>query len=208
VVTPEAKRAVVRFWREGLGLSERRACSLIGLDRSTHRYQGRVDRNSELRQRLRELAEQRRRFGYRRLHVLLRREGHPVNKKRIQRLYRQEGLSLRGRRRKKRYAGLRVVFPGPDAASLLNVVDDWTRECLAIEVGRSLTGRNVIAVLERIATRRGYPSAIVSDNVLNASLLSSKSDSHPRRLAGAFDAIKTVHTTVNQWSSAVVGSLA
>ena len=218
---------MVRFWREGLGLSERRACSLIGLDRSTHRYQGRVDRNSELRQRLCELAEQRRRFGYRRLHVLLRREGHPVNKKRIQRLYRQEGLSLRGRRRKKRYAGLRVVFPGPDAANqrwsmdfmtdaladgrrfrLLNVVDDWTRECLAIEVGRSLTGRNVIAVLERIATRRGYPSAIVSDNVLNASLLSSKSDSHPRRLAGAFDAIKTVHTTVNQWSSAVVGSLA
>ena len=170
---------MVRFWREGLGLSERRACRLMELDRSTHRYQRRADRNGELRHRLRELAEQRRRFGYRRLHVLLRRDGHAVNKKRIQRLYRQEGLSLRGRRRKKRYAGLRMVLPGPNAANqrwsidaladgrrfrLLNVVDDWTRECLAIEVGRSLTGHNVIAVLEKIATQRGYSSAIVSDN--------------------------------------------
>jgi putative transposase len=183
VVTPEAKRTVVRFWREGMGLSERRACSLIGLDRSTHRYQRRADRNGELRQRLRELAEQRRRFGYRRLHVLLCRDGYAVNKKRIQRLYRQEGLSLRGRRRKKRLAGLRVVLPRPVAANqrwsmdfmsdaladgrrfrLLNVVDDWTRECLAIEVGRSLNGRNVIAVLDRVALRRGYPAAIVTDN--------------------------------------------
>jgi putative transposase len=183
VVTPEAKRAVVRFWREGLGLSERRACRLIGLDRSTQRYQRRADRNTELRQRLRELAEQRRRFGYRRLHVLLCREGQAVNKKRVQRLYREEGLSLRGQRRKKRRAGLRVVLPRPNAANqrwsmdfmsdaladgrrfrLLNVVDDWTRECLAIEVGRSLTGRNVIAVLEKIAMRRGHPASIVSDN--------------------------------------------
>jgi len=182
-VTPEAKRTVVRFWREVNGLSERRACGLVGLDRSTLRYEGRADRNGALRQRLRELAEQRRRFGYRRLHVLLCREGPTVNKKRVQRLYRQEGLSLRGRRRKKRRAGLRVVLPGPNAANqrwsmdfmsdaladgrrfrLLNVVDDWTRECLAIEVGRSLTGRNVIAVLEKIAARRRYPAAIVSDN--------------------------------------------
>jgi putative transposase len=88
VVTPEAKRTVVRFWREGMELSERRACRLIGLDRSTHRYLPRMDDNGELRQRLRELAEQRRRFGYRRLHVLLCREGRVVNKKRVQRLYR------------------------------------------------------------------------------------------------------------------------
>jgi putative transposase len=164
-------------------LSERRACTLIGLDRSTQRYRSRADRNGPLRLRLRELAEQRRRFGYRRLHVLLCREGHAVNKKRVQRLYQQEGLSLRGRRRKKRFTGLRVVLPGPDAANqrwsmdfmsdaladgrrfrLLNVVDDWTRECLAIEVGRSLTGRNVTATLDKIAMDRGYPVAIVSDN--------------------------------------------
>ena len=182
-MTPEAKRTVVRFWREGLGLSERRACTLIGLDRSTHRYRRRIDRNGPLRVRLRELAEQRRRFGYRRLHVLLCREGHAINKKRVQRLYQQEGLSLRGRRRKKRYGGLRVVMPGPVAANqrwsmdfmsdaladgrrirLLNVVDDWTRECLAIEVGRSLTGRHVTAALDKIALQRSYPIAVVSDN--------------------------------------------
>jgi len=95
----------------------------MGLDRSTQRYQRRADRNTELQQRLRELAEQRRRFGYRRLHVLLCREGHAVNKKRVQRLYRQEGLSLRGRRRKKRHAGLRVVLPGPSVA---NSAGRWT----------------------------------------------------------------------------------
>jgi transposase InsO family protein len=95
-MTPEAKRAVVRFWRDGLGLSERRGCGLMGLDRSTYRYQRRADRSGELRQRLRELAEQRRGFGYRRLHVLLRREGCSVNKKRVQRLYREEGFRCAG----------------------------------------------------------------------------------------------------------------
>ena len=228
MVTPEAKRTVVRFWREEKGLSERRACSLIGLDRSTHRYLPRADHNGELRQRLRELAEQRRRFGYRRLHVLLCREGRAVNKKRIQRLYQVEGLSLRGRRRKKRRAGLRVALPVPVAANqrwsmdfmtdaladgrrfrLLNVVDDWTRECLAIEVGRSLTGRNVIAVLDRVAALRGFPSAIVSDNVLNASRHSSKSNKHPDRLADGGRPPKQPMLPINQWSSAFVrGSLA
>jgi hypothetical protein len=111
VVTPEAKRAVVGFWRDANGLSERRACGLIELNCSSLRYERRADRNVVLRQRLRELAEQRRRFGHRRLHVLLCREGPTVNKKRIQRLCRQEGLSPRGRRRKKRRAGLRVVLP-------------------------------------------------------------------------------------------------
>ena len=100
--------------------------------------------------------------------MLLCREGQAVNKKRVQRLYREEGLSLRGRRRKKRRAGLRVVLPGPNAANqrwsmdfmsdaladgrrfrLLNVVDDWTRECLAIEVGRSLTGTRCASALAR-----------------------------------------------------------
>jgi putative transposase len=174
---------VVRFWCEAMKLSERRACCLIGLDRSVLRYRPRADRNGELRVRLRELAEQRRRFGYRRLYVLLRREGLLVNKKRVQRLYQEEGLSLRGRRRKKRLAGLRVVMAAPERPNqrwsmdfmsdaladgrrfrLLNVVDDWTRECLAIEVGRSLTGRNVVTVLEQIASSRGHPESIVSDH--------------------------------------------
>jgi putative transposase len=183
MVAPEAKRAVVRFWREEQGLSERRACTLIGLDRSSMRYRARPDRNAELRQRLRELAEQRRRFGYRRLHVLLRREGRAVNKKRTQRLYEQEGLSLHEKRRKKRRSGLRIVMPGPSGPNerwsmdfmsdaladgrrfrVLNVVDDFTRESLAIEPGRSLTGKNVVAVLGRIVAQRGCPAVALSDN--------------------------------------------
>jgi putative transposase len=173
----------VRFWREEQAMSERRACALIGLDRSTFRYQVRDDGNGTLRARLRELAEQRRRFGYRRLHVLLRREGHVINHKRTQRLYRLEGLSLRGKRRKKRPMGLRIVLPGPtrpnvrwsmdfmmDALAdgrrfrLLNIVDDFTRECVAIVVGRSLTGKSVVQTVNTIAATRGYPEVVLSDN--------------------------------------------
>jgi len=91
---------------------------------------------------------------------------------------------------------------------VLTVVDIFSRHSPIIEADTSLNGTKVVAALERAAKRFGYPQVMQVDNVLNASLLSSKSDSHPRRLAGAFDAIKTVHTTVNQWSSAVVGSLA
>jgi putative transposase len=174
---------VVRFWRERSGMSERHACALVGLDRSTMRYRPRDDGNGALRARLRELAEQRRRFGYRRLHVLLRREGHLVNHKRTQRLYQLEGLSLRGKRRKKRARGLRIVLPGPARANarwsmdfmmdaladgrrfrLLNVVDDFTRECLAAVAGRSLTGSSVVQVLDAIAADRGYPEVALSDN--------------------------------------------
>jgi putative transposase len=183
VVTPEAKREVVGFWRNGHGISERRACRLVGLCRATQRYERQTDRSAALRVRLRELAEQRRRFGYRRLHVLLGREGVAVNLKRVRRLYREEGLSLRQRRGRRRYRGVRVVLALPvkvnqrwsmdfmsDALAdgrrfrVLNVVDDFSRECLASEPGRSLTGRHVVAVLERLVQLRGLPDAIVSDN--------------------------------------------
>lgn len=183
MVTPEAKRSVVGFWREGHGISERRACRLIGLCRASCRYDRRPDRNAGLRSRLRELAEQRRRFGYRRMHVLLTREGVAVNLKRVRRLYREEGLSLRQRRGRRRYRGVRVVPALPIRVNqrwsmdfmsdgladgrrfrLLNVVDDFSREHLAAEPGRSLTGRHVVAVLDRVARQRGFPEAIVSDN--------------------------------------------
>ncbi|HEX6002576.1 MAG TPA: DNA (cytosine-5-)-methyltransferase [Burkholderiales bacterium] len=93
VVTPEAKRSVVGFWRSQHAVSERRACRLIGLCRATQRYAKRPERRPELRVRLRELAEQRRRFGYRRLHILLEREGAVVNVKRVRRLYREEPVA-------------------------------------------------------------------------------------------------------------------
>jgi transposase InsO family protein len=92
---------------------------------------------------------------------------------------------------------------------LFTAVDDWTRECLAIEVGRSLTGRHVVAALEQIAGERGYPTAIVADNVLNASCTSLRSNSHPGRRGDPRRLGETASTTTNQWSSAVVqGSLA
>jgi putative transposase len=128
---------------------------LIALCRATQRYVKRPERHPELRQRLRALAEQRRRFGYRRLHTMLEREGVAVNVKRVRRLYREEGLSLRQRRGRRRYRGVRVVLPLPkrinqrwsmdfmtDALAdgrrfrVLNVVDDFSRECLASEAGR------------------------------------------------------------------------
>jgi putative transposase len=183
VVTPEAKRNVVGFWRATHDISERRACRLLGLCRATLRYLKRPDRNVELRALLRALAEQRRRFGYRRLHVLLGRDGVAVNLKRVRRLYREEGLSLRARRGRRRFRGIRVVPTLPvgvnqrwsmdfmsDALAdgrrfrVLNVVDDFSRECLAAEAGRSLTGRDVVAVLGRLVAKRGMPQAIVSDN--------------------------------------------
>jgi len=135
-----------------------------------------------LRGRLRELAAERRRFGYRRLHVLLGREGVAVNHKRVERLYRAEGLAVR-RRARKRVAAERALLLLPTAPNeqwsldfvsdtlswsrriqLLVVVDTVTREALAIEVDTSLPGERVVRVLERIAAERGVPSAIVLDN--------------------------------------------
>jgi putative transposase len=178
VVTPEVKRSVVGFWRASHDISERRACRLLDLCRATLRYVKRPDRNLELRVRLRALTEQRRRFGYGRLHVLLGRDRVAVNLKPVRRLYRKEGLSLRARRGRRRFRGIRVVPALPiginqrwtmdfmsDALAdgrrfrVLNVVDDFSRECLAAEAGRSLTGRDVVTVLARLVIQREIPQA-------------------------------------------------
>ena len=191
------------------------------------RYRSRRSNSGPLRARIEEISAVKRRYGYRRVYLRLRREGWQVNRKRVYRIYRDAGLAVRRRKRKRIGLFERKPLPKPTRANVswsmdfvadgliggrrlrcLTIVDDCTRECLAIEVDTSITGIRVQAVLDRLADTRGLPKSITVDNVLNASLLSSKSDSHPRRLAGAFDAIKTVHTTVNQWSSAVVGSLA
>lgn len=141
-------------------------------------------RRQELRERLRELAGERRRFGYRRLHVLLRREGHEVNHKRIYRLYREEGLAVRKRRRKRVSRADRVPLQAPtgpnqvwisdfvhDALSwgrkirMLTIEDAFTREALAIEVDTSLSGVRVVRVLDRLTEERGaIPDVIVLDN--------------------------------------------
>lgn len=147
------------------------------------RYRHRRPDDAELRERLRTLAAERRRFGYRRLHVLLRREGHVINRKKTQRLYREEGLSVRQRRGRKRATGTRAPLlsvAAPNARwsvdfvhdqfadgrrfRIFNVVDDVTKECLAAVVDTSISGRRVARELTALVERRGKPGLIVSDH--------------------------------------------
>jgi len=167
------------------GLSQRRSSELVGLNRNTLRYQPKAGDDEELRKRLRELAEKRRRFGCRRLHVVLKREGLVVNHKRTERLYKEEKLSLKIRKRKKVASQGRVELSQAkrsneqwamdfvsDALSngrrlrLLPIIDTYTRECLRIEVDTSIGGKRVTAVLNQIVSTRGLPENIVVDNVL------------------------------------------
>lgn len=180
-MTATARREAVTRLLEHAGVSERRALGLVGLHRSVRHYQRQRD-DGALRERLRSLAGKRPRWGYRRLHILLAREDVRVNWKRVYRVYREEGLTVR-RRRRKRIAVPRQPMPIPQAMNerwsmdfvhdmlhngrrirMLNVVDDCTRECLAIETDTSLPGSRVIEVLERLRDQRGLPHAIVADN--------------------------------------------
>jgi putative transposase len=183
VVKPAARREIVRFAIEAHDLSQRRACGLFAISRSSYQYRRRPAVDEGLRRRLRELAGSRPRYGYRRLHVLVQREGLTVNHKRLYRIYREEGLAVRRRRRKRIAAGARrpMILPTQvnerwsmdfTADTLadgrcfrsLNIVDDFSRECLALEVDTSLPGLRVVRVLERLAAERGLPDAIVIDN--------------------------------------------
>jgi putative transposase len=175
---------VVHYLGEEWAMSERRACGLADVCRATVRYQPRRVEDESVRQRLRELAALRKRFGYRRLGVLLKREGVLVNHKRVYRLYREEGLSLRRRKRKRLTSegrGQGEVARGPDEVwsldfvsdctaqsrrlKLLTVVDTFTRESLAIEVDTSISGERVARVLDRVIGERGaQPDEIVMDN--------------------------------------------
>ena len=165
-------------------MSERHACRLLGLGRSTHRYRAhREERDAGLRARLKELAAKRMRFGYRRLTAMLVREGITANHKRVYRLYREEGLAMRIRQRRRMRWTSAVSSAAATRANqrwsidfvsdcvstgrvirMLTVVDDCTRECPAIEVDTSLGGLRVRRVLDRIASERGLPEAIVLDN--------------------------------------------
>ena len=180
---PAQRRAAVADLQERFGFSQRRACRLVGVGRSTVRYRPRRGDDGALRVRLRELAGARPRFGYRRLHALLRREGVMVNHKRVARLYRAEGLAVRGRKRKARSRMRRGRPPAPTRANaqwaldfvedslasgrkirLLSVLDVFTREALALEVDTSLPGRAVVRVLDRLGQERPLPDLVVLDN--------------------------------------------
>lgn len=186
-MTAEQRRTAVAYVQEtaeaeGRPVSQRRACRYLGVHRTPVRYASRRAPDAELRGRLRELAAEKPRWGYKRLHWLLRREGSRVNHKKVHRLYREEGLAVRKRARK-RVARARVERAAPTGPNVrwsmdfvrdttaagrvfraLTVVDDFTRECVAIEVDTSLPGARVVQVLERLAGTRGVPQAISVDN--------------------------------------------
>ncbi|WP_110648878.1 IS3 family transposase [Salinicola peritrichatus] len=183
VVTPAEKRDAVSHLKQLLGLSERRACRLVGADRRMIRYVPRRASDTALRDRLRELANERRRFGYRRLFVLLRREGELSGINRIYRLYREEGLTVRKRKARRKAIGTRAPILVEARANarwsldfvhdqlvygqrfrVLNIVDDVTRECLAAIPDTSISGRRVARELTALIERRGKPGMIVSDN--------------------------------------------
>ncbi|WP_132081885.1 IS3 family transposase [Sinorhizobium americanum] len=183
MVGPAAKREAVAHLKAVMGLSERRACQIISADRKTVRYRSCRPPEIELRARLRELATERRRFGYRRLFVLLKRDGEPSGVNRIYRLYREEGLSVRKRKARRRAVGTRAPILVEAKANarwsldfvhdqfacgrrfrVLNVVDDVTRECLAAIPDTSISGRRVARELTTLLERRGKPGMIVSDH--------------------------------------------
>jgi putative transposase len=182
-VTAQERRRVVENIRAAAGVSERRAIRFTGFPASTMRYKSLRDPQEELRARIKALAAQWPRWGYRYIHDLLRREGWAVNRKRVQRIYREEGLAVRRKGKKRRSQAPRVVrtpLSGPnerwtmdfmsDALSsgrrfrCLTVLDEFNRESLAIHVAHSIPAAGVIEVLERLRDERGLPETIVTDN--------------------------------------------
>ena len=181
---PVRRREVVRHFQEAYAVSERRACRASGFGRASHRYQSRRDPQVPLRMRLKELAETRVRYGYRRLHVLLQREGWSVNHKRLYRLYSEEGLSIRTRsprrRRACRYRSGRVEASSMNDVwamdfmsdrlfddrpfRILTIVDCHTREALATTARTNFRAYQVIDELDRLARLRGKPRSIRVDN--------------------------------------------
>jgi putative transposase len=183
MVTPAARRQAVAHLCSGFQVSQRRACEVIEADRSSVRYLSLRPDDATIRVRLRELASVRRRFGYRRLLLMIRSEGVLINHKKLRRLYTEERLQVRRRGGRKRALGTRapVALPqGPNQRwsldfvsdtltdsrrfRILAVVDDFTRECIALVADTSLSGTRVGRELDAVIARRGRPTMIVSDN--------------------------------------------
>ena len=183
-MTPSRRRPVVGYLHEAYRVSERRACRVARVPASTFRYESRQEPRTALRLRIREIAQVRVRYGYRKIRVLLQREGWKVGKKLVYRLYREEGLTLRHKPRRKRRAAMhrRERFRPTEADQVwsldfvadqladgrrfraLTILDVFTREGLAIEVGQSLKGADVVRVLNRIRGGRALPKFLFCDN--------------------------------------------
>lgn len=166
-----------------LGLSERRACLLVSLWRSSFQYVSRRPDDAELRRSMHAIAEKRKRFGSPRIGVMLKREGWHVNHKKVERLYAEEKLALRRRKRRKKFVGPRVPLPAPARPNqhlamdfvedrltngrkirILTMVDHFSRVNPALEVDTSMGGRRVVRVLDRHVERHGAPEVITIDN--------------------------------------------
>ena len=180
---PARRRELAGWMQAAFEVSQRRACGLAQVQRSTCRYRSHGPDQTALTMRLKELAAVRVRYGYRRLTILLQREGWAVGKRRIYRLYRQENLLVRTKVRRKRVAGIRVPLERAErvhqrwsmdfmcdrlsdgrAFRVLTIVDQYSRGCPILEVDGSLTGRRVVEALERLAWSRGKPESITVDN--------------------------------------------
>jgi len=183
MVAPGVRREAVAHACASHGVSQRRACQALAVDRSSVRYRSIRPDDAEARMAMKAVASERRRFGYRRIHVMLERQGIVMNLKKLRRLYREEKLQVRRRGGRKRALGTRRPLLVPDAANqrwsldfvsdaltdgrrfrILAVVDDFTRECLALVADTSLSGLRVARELDALITRRGQPQTIVSDN--------------------------------------------
>lgn len=187
MIAPGSKRHAVRQVVEALDVSERRVCKIIGQPRSTQRYGKQISMDQDLlRRRIIELASEYGRYGYRRITALLRIEGWLVNHKRVQRIWREEGLKVPQKQPKRgrlwlndgSIVRLKPLFPkhvwsydfmedrthNGVKFRILNVMDEYTRECLAVKVARNLTSHNVIEVLTELFIERGVPVHIRSDN--------------------------------------------
>lgn len=181
---PSQRRALVPELMQRFGCSQRNALRVVKMSTSTYLYKAVKKDESALKMRIKEITDTRVHYGYRRVHVMLRREGHRDNVKRVYRLYREEGLSLRLKRpRRNKAAKLRqpkqlahamneiwsmdfvadALFDGRKLR-MLTVVDLFTRECLAIEVGQSLKGEDVVRTLSDVCVQRGLPGTIKTDN--------------------------------------------
>ena len=181
---PALKRPVVEYIQGHYGISQRRACRLVKLHRSACRYRSVMDPKIGLRRRMRQLARARVRFGYRRIHVLLRREGWRLGRDQAYRLYREEGLQLRSKlpkrrkmlvTRRERYVPQRTnqawsmdfvsdQLTNGQRFRALTIVDVFSREALAIRVGKQLRGENVVEVCNALVAQRGAPKRVFTDN--------------------------------------------
>ena len=183
MVTPDAKREAVAHLCNAHGVSQRRACDVLQVDRSSVRYQSKRGNDAELRDAIKRVARDRRRFGYRRINVMLQREGIYMNHKKLRRIYTEEKLQVRRRSGRKRALGTRRPMEVPDGPNqrwsldfvsdaftdgrrfrILTVVDDFTKENVALVPDTSISGLRVTRELDQAIAERGQPKTIVSDN--------------------------------------------